>query len=726
MQPSAHQSAELGLDGDAFDSGEYAAIGDSPWEYARMLRTLLGNLDGMVYRCRHDAGWTLEFVSDGCTRLTGYLPGELLQSKRVCFAELVHEEDRQRRRVLTERAIATRERFGAEYRIVRADGAIRWVWERGVAVFNSASGAIVFEGFIEDVTERKRSDEALEAAERRYYSMFENAMDGIFRTAPDGRFLVANPALARLYGYGSPRELIDAVRDPARQLYVKPEDRAEFLRRLETDGSISGFETQVYKKNREIIWISVNAHLKRDAAGCVMHYEGSVEDITERRLYQARIEHQANYDALTGLANRSLLNERLSQAIAHAERDAGHVAVAFVDLDQFKFINDSFGHQLGDNLLQTMAERLKRCIGKADTVARQGGDEFVLVLCDYAQADQITRLVQRIQAVVAEPWTAGRREFNVNCSVGIAVYPQDGRTADVLLRNADSAMYKAKENGRNNFQFFTAELNRHMFERLSVEHKLRGALARKQFLLHYQPRVNLRTGRIVGAEALLRWRTSRGSLYRPDRFISVAEDTGLIVPIGKWVLRTACEQAQSWQIQGLRPIVVSVNVSPRQFREGNMVQTVAEALEHSGLPARYLQLELTESMVMHDAEKFVSMLREIKKLGVQLAIDDFGTGYSSLSYLKRFPVDHLKIDRSFVKDLVTDPDDAAIVQAIIALGHKLGLRMVAEGVETEEQREFLLRSRCDEMQGFLFCKPLPVADFAAMLADSRAELSRDG
>jgi EAL domain-containing protein (putative c-di-GMP-specific phosphodiesterase class I) len=275
----------------------------------------------------------------------------------------------------------------------------------------------------------------------------------------------------------------------------------------------------------------------------------------------------------------------------------------------------------------------------------------------------------------------------------------------------------AEENGRNNFQFFTAELNRLMVERLSIEHKLRGALARKQFLLHYQPRIDMRTGSIVGAEALLRWQVPRGGVFSPARFISVAEDTGLIVPIGKWALMEACEQNKAWQEQGLSPIVVSVNVSPRQFLRDDIVRTVADALERTGLAPQHLQLELTESLVMHDAEKFVGMLRDLKSLGVQLAVDDFGTGYSSLSYLKRFPVDHLKVDRSFVKDLVDDADDASIVQAIIALGHKLGLKVVAEGVENEQQFEFLRRNGCDEMQGFHFCRPIAGEDLTAMLLD---------
>ena len=563
-------------------------------EQARMLRTLIGNLDGLVYRCRNDACWSMDFVSAGCERLTGYPASDLLHNRRISYDQIVHPHDLELLAQVAEQAARTRERYTIEYRIIRADGGVRWVWERGTPVFGADSTLVAFEGFIQDITERKSDQE--------------------------------------------------------------------------------------------------------------------------------RIAHQASYDALTGLANRSLLNVRLAQSIADAEVEGACAAVAFVDLDNFKFINDTFGHQLGDTLLQAMAERIKACVRETDTVARLGGDEFVLVLTRYAGDEDVTRIVQRVHAAVAEPWNAGRREFHVSCSIGVAVYPQDGRNADVLLRNADSAMYKAKESGRNTFQFFTPELNRLVAERIGLEHRLRGALKRRQFLLHYQPRVDLRSRRIVGAEALLRWRMPGRGLVSPARFISVAEDTGLIVPIGKWVLQTACQQNKAWQVAGLPPIVISVNVSPRQFRQDDIVATIAEALEQSDLDPRYLQIELTEGLAMHDAEKYVAMLGRISALGVQIAVDDFGTGYSSLSYLKRFPVDHLKVDRSFVRDLPADADDAAIVQAIIALGHKLGLKVVAEGVETAEQFDYLRRSACDEMQGYYFSKPLIASDFGGMLADQSAEI----
>lgn len=685
-----------------------------PSESARMLASLMGHLDGIVFRCRNDAQWTMEFLSSGCHRLTGYMPDELLGNRSVSYYELIHPDDRDWLAAVDAGARVSGARYAVEYRLRHRDGSIHWVSERGVRIYDEVDAAWKFEGFIEDISERQRANEALREAEARYHSIFEHALEGIFHSTPDGRFLVANPAMARIFGYESPEALIADLRDIPGQLYVEPDRREAFRRQIESHGSVSNFEYQAFRRNSEVIWVSVNAHVRRDAGGAVVYYEGTIEDITDRRVYQAQIERQANYDALTGLANRTLLNGRLHQVINDASASATGIAVVFIDLDQFKFINDTYGHELGDNLLQSMADRLRSCVRDSDTVARQGGDEFVLLLTGYHPAD-LLGVVQRVHAAIARPWQSGRREFHVTSSIGVAVYPDDGVSADVLLRNADAAMYKAKENGRNGYQFFTAELNRALVERLDIERRLRGALSRRQFLLHYQPRIDMETGRIAGAEALLRWRVPQQGLVSPARFIAVAEDTGLIVPIGRWVLLAACQQARDWQLAGLPPIIVSVNVSPRQFREGSVVEIIAEALRVTELPARYLQIELTEGLAMHGAEKYVHMLGQIKALGVQIAVDDFGTGYSSLSYLKRFPVDQLKVDRSFVKDLATDPDDAVIVQAIIALGHKLNLRVVAEGVETTEQLEFLRQSGCDEMQGYLFGKPMIAGEFAALL-----------
>ena len=679
----------------------------TPPDNARMLKTLLANVDGMVYRRRLDADWTMEFVSQGCLRVTGHQPADILLNQRVAYDDLTLADDRLWVREAIRCAVAEFRSFDLEYRIVHADGSVRWVWERGTGVIDVEGRAIALEGLIQDITKRKHAETMLREAERRYHGLFDNAIEGIFRTTVEGNYLDANPALAHIYGFESPQELMASLRDIGRQLYVDPQRRQEFMRIVKARGSVTGFESQVYRKNGDIIWISENSRLVLGEDGRPLSYEGTVEDITERRLYQTRIERQANYDTLTGLANRWLLHDRLEQALLTATSFGTRLAVAFVDLDRFKYINDSLGHHVGDELLKEVAARLLSCVRECDTVARRGGDEFVLLINGHPGPDAVQQIMERMLAAVSQPWIIEQGEFQVSCSIGVALHPEDGEDARTLLKHADSAMYRAKDSGRDNFQFFTRELNTLMTERLEMEGHLRRALERQQFVLAYQPRVDLDSGRIVAAEALLRWGIPKRGTIAPQRFIALAEETGLIVPIGKWVLQTACAQNKAWQDEGLPPIGVSVNVSARQFRQQeNLVQTVAEVLRDTGLEARYLELELTESMVMHDAPQLVAMLDQLKDLGVQIAVDDFGTGYSSLSYLKRFPVDRLKIDRSFVEHIASDPDDATIVRTIIALGHNLGLKVVAEGVETDEQLRFLRSNLCDEAQGFLMGRPV--------------------
>jgi diguanylate cyclase (GGDEF)-like protein len=428
----------------------------------------------------------------------------------------------------------------------------------------------------------------------------------------------------------------------------------------------------------------------------------------ERKRYQEELERQANYDALTGLPNRHLFHDRLRQAV-FAQRNAKSIAVVFIDLDHFKVINDSLGHNFGDEVLRHIGQRLNAAVRDGDTVARLGGDEFVLILSDQTREDVIFRSMRRLIGKVSEPITIGDRELNITCSAGISLYPQDGPDVQTLLKNADAAMYRAKSQGRNTFQFFTAEMNELANERLSMEQSLRRAIERDELLLHYQPRVNLRTGEVDGVEALVRWMHPVRGLTFPDRFIPLAEETGLIVPIGEWVLRTACEQGQAWRRAGFQP-VISVNLSARQLWGGGLVRLVGDVISQTGM-AEHLEFELTESMVMHDAENVIATLQELKAIGVRLSVDDFGTGYSSLSYLKRLPLTALKIDGSFVRDITSGgPDEGLIAKAIISLGHSLHLKVIAEGVETEEHRRFLKDHDCDEIQGYLVSRPVAAVE----------------
>jgi len=436
----------------------------------------------------------------------------------------------------------------------------------------------------------------------------------------------------------------------------------------------------------------------------------------ERKLAEDRIHFMANHDGLTGLPNRTLLNDRLSQAILHAQRYDHWVTVLFVDLDNFKIVNDSLGHNAGDELLKTIAKRMVHCIRATDTVVRLGGDEFVVVLSDQPKsADGISETVRKIQSAIAEPVRLEGHDLRVTSSVGVATYPDDGADAETLLANADAAMYRAKDVGRDNFQFYTSELNTKVHEKFLLQGELRNAVARSEFVLHYQPEVDLRTGRVFAVEALVRWKHPRLGVVPPITFIPMAEETGLIVAIGDWVLREACQQNKAWQNAGLPPMAVSVNVSARQFREKNLVARIASALKASGLDAKYLELEVTESLIMQDVDLAVATMKALKGLGVQLSIDDFGTGYSSLSALKTFPVTRLKIDKSFVDGLLADESDRAVAGAVISLGQKLNMRVIAEGVETDAQAALLRAINCDEMQGYLFSKPLPASGIEELL-----------
>ena len=446
---------------------------------------------------------------------------------------------------------------------------------------------------------------------------------------------------------------------------------------------------------------------------------GIARDITERKKAEDTIRDLAYHDALTGLPNRALFEDRLSVALAQAHRSRQMLAVMFLDLDRFKVVNDTLGHSGGDKLLKGVADDLQAILREGDTVARVGGDEFTFLLPGIANQEDAIDIAQRILDILRVPRLIDGQEFAITTSIGITVYPQDGADTDTLLRNADTAMYRAKERGRNNFQLYTPAMNAGVFERLSLENDLRHALERDELRVYYQPIAETQTGRIVAIEALLRWQHPERGIVNPDEFIPFAEETGLIVPIGEWVLREAMFQNRAWQDAGHRPMRVTVNLSARQLQQEDMVSIVARLLRETGLAPEHLQLEITESAVMKNVELIIAMLHQIRRMGVGVSLDDFGTGYSSLSYLKRFPIDSVKIDRSFVRDIATDPSDAAIVTTVIAMARNLNLKVIAEGVETPEQLEFLQKRGCDEYQGYLISRPVEPAKIAGLLEPAR-------
>ena len=687
----------------------------APREKERTLTTLMSNLDGMVYRCRNDAHGTLQFVSEGCYHLTGFRPEELLLHGEISYEQIKHPDDRLRVRDEINAALAAERRFFVEYRIQCRDGAIKWVWERGVGIAGDDGTVVTLEGFIEDVTERKLSTQALQQAERGFRSIFENATEGIFQTSPEGRYLNINPALARICGYDSPAEFIASIGDMQHQRYTERTRHDEFMRLLQKHGAVTNFVSEIRRKDRDKIWISENARAVFDETGELLFYEGTVEDVTESKLNQEKLQHLANHDPVTNLPNRLLMNDRLRQMMLGAQRNKSVVAVALLDLDHFKLINDTFGHNRGDQLLQTMAHRMQACVRESDSVVRLGGDEFVLLLSGVGRGEAMSQVTQRVLHAIARPSRIEGRELSVSCSIGVSMFPRDGRDVQTLLRNADTAMYKAKELGRNNFQFYSPEMNVVITERLELQDALRKAVEKEEFVLLYQPKVDLVSGQIAGMEALLRVKDDKGGLLQPQNFIRLAEESGLIVPIGEWVMRQACAFNKLLQDRGLPPMRVAINLSARQLTRYDLVRAVEQALRDAGLSAEFLELELTESMVMHDPETVIATLEQLEALGVQLSIDDFGTGYSSLSYLKRFPVASLKIDQSFVRELGQDDNAAAIVKAVISLGHSLDMKVIADGVETEKQMSFLLENHCDAMQGFLFSRPLAADEFITLL-----------
>ena len=680
---------------------EHRRAGETLRESEERYRSLFENNHAVMLLIDPDTGWIVD-ANPAAAAYYGWTREELCHKKineinTLSPAALRAEMDRARG--------AQRNHFHFRHRL--ADGSVR-----DVEVFSgpiALSGLSLLYSIVHDITERK----AAEAGLRLSQFCIEHAAIGIFRIDEDGNIVEVNDQACASLGYT--RQELCALTvfdvDPT----FAPEKWLEHRKLMRSKGA-GTIETLHRRKDGSVFPVEVTVNY--------LEYEGQsvsfsfARDITERKRAEEQLRHQATHDELTGLANRALLQDRLEQSIHYANRSQRLVAVLLLDLDRFKVINDSLGHGFGDELLRSVARRLERTVREADTVVRMGGDEFVILLAEVAEGDDVGLVAKKILENLTRPYPISGREITVTASIGVSLYPRDGADGETLLRNADVAMYRAKEDG-DTFRFYAPKMDQRVHETLEMEADLRRALERAELLLHYQPKVDLASGEITGAEALLRWQHPQRGLVAPGMFIPLAEETGLILPIGEWVLATACAQVRAWQVQGLEAVPVAVNLSARQFRKADLAETVHRVLRESGIAPRLLELELTESMIMRDPQAAAATMQQLKALGVRLALDDFGTGYSSLNYLRRFPVDSLKIDRSFISDAACDPSAAAVATSIVAIAHSLGLHAVAEGVETREQLAFLRNCGCDSLQGYYFSRPVPAADFAALLREDR-------
>jgi diguanylate cyclase (GGDEF)-like protein/PAS domain S-box-containing protein len=676
-------------------------------------RQVLENVDEIVYRVDVTGADSfrgkVEFISPRVEHIVGYAAAEFVDDPDL-WLRAIHTDDRPAVETQTRELLAGGWGGTREYRMRhKITGEYRWLEDRLTLQCDPAGKAVKIFGVARDITERRQAVDMLARLGR----ILDTSYNEIYVfDANTLHFVQVNHGAQRNLGY-SMEELRHLT-----PLDLKPEFTRESFDELLAPlrhgaQEILSFEAVHQRKNGSLYPVEVRLQLSHAETPPV--FVAIIQDITERKQAQERLSYLAYYDTLTGLPNRTLLGERLMLTMQEADRQERLAAVMFLDLDRFKYINDTLGHDTGDALLKEVAQRLVASVRPGDTIARIGGDEFTVVLANVAHVDDVTRVAQKIMERFTKPIRVAGRELFITPSIGITLYPLDDASVENLIKNADAAMYHAKELGRNTFQFYTAELNVRAARRLALETALRQALARNELLLHYQPQIDLKTGRIIGAEALVRWQNPEFGLIPPAEFIPLAEDTGLIFPIGEWVLRSACTQAAAWHKAGFRPLRVAVNLSGRQLQQRDLHDRVQVILEETGCATHCLDFELTESLLMHDIEDVVAKMKELAAFGIAFSLDDFGTGYSSLSYLKRFPIDALKIDRSFVHDVTTDPDDAAIAKAIIAMAHSLGIRVIAEGVETKPQLDFIRRHGCDAVQGYLFSRPVPAEEFSAFL-----------
>ena len=673
-------------------------------------RTILENIEDGYYEVDLNGDFT--FFNDSMCVLLGYSQEEMVGMNNRQYTD---KENAKKLFQTFNEVYRTGEPAKAfDWQIIRKDGTKRSI-EASISLLKDLSGnAIGFRGITRDATERKQAEETMRQSEERYRTILDEMEDGYMELDIAGNLTFVNDATCRHSGYSREemigtsfkshmaKEEFDNMYKAFGNIYItgKPE-RGIFYKLLRKDGTTAFAELAGFPlKNKK---------------GDVIGFRGVARDISARKQMEEAIQYQATHDALTGLSNRLMFGQMLNHAIESAKRHQRQLAVLFIDLDRFKTINDTLGHDAGDQLLQEIAARLKQTLRAADLISRLGGDEFVIMIEEAIDAGQVATVAHKILASIIQPITIMKQECRITASIGICMYPKDAEDEQTLMKNADIAMYLAKEEGKNNYQFYAEDIQSKSLERLSIETNLRSALERNELSLHYQAKVDFKTNTINGVEALLRWQNSNLGFVTPTQFIPVAEETGMIVPIGNWVMKTACAQNVAWQKQGLPLVCMAVNLSVRQLTDEKLIDDIRTALTDSGMAPNLLELEITESMMMRNPERMIAVLAKIKSLGVRLAIDDFGTGYSSLAQIKHFPVDTLKVDRSFIRNIPQDAEDKAITEAIIAMGKTLSLTVVAEGVETLDQLNFLKDHSCDEMQGYYFSKPIAPEQFADLL-----------
>ncbi len=686
-----------------------AALQDEIAETKARMDNVLDTVDQVIWSANAD-GRQLMFINRAIETISGR-PAQDFFDDPALWQHVVHPDDgavlaRMLRRLYDEGSAA------AEMRIRRPDGGTRWVYNHAWMIRDGGGNPLRVDGIMSDITERKHAQSELELSAK----VFEQSAEGILICDADGRILSVNTAFCEITGYGR-----DEVVGHDPRLLKSGRHGRDFYRQMWAEVNDTGrWHGEVWnrRKDGELYPEFLSISALYDVEGCRTHYIGMFSDISQHKQAEERIRHLAHFDALTALPNRALLDDRIARATLQAQRGRHGMAVMFLDLDRFKNINDSLGHRVGDEVLVETAQRLTRAMRDEDTVSRLGGDEFILLLPN-SDADGAAHVAQKSIEAMSAPFRVGGTELTLTPSIGIAMYPADGLDTEALIQCADVAMYKAKADGRNTFRFFTPDMHRQASRTLQLENGLRRALEREELELHFQPKVDARDGAFAGCEVLLRWHHPELGSVPPGDFIPIAEDSGQILAIGEWVMRSAVRQITAWQAAGLPLLPVAVNLSAAQFRQVDLIETVERILDESGLPPACLELELTESMTMEDPASAAGIIERLHQSGLKLSIDDFGTGYSSLSHLKRFQVDKLKIDQSFVRGITTDPEDREIVTAIIGLARSLKLSTIAEGVEREDELELLRELGCDEFQGYYFSRPLPAAQFEALLRRGR-------